>query len=708
MSTAAERHPHLAVVPPMPTQPPAPLEGALVEPSKAVEKVRPSWLDNRQAQLEAAGRHARQHHLYLPWVARGYGRAAALWVDRYHDDFPQMIATARQEARKASADKQGEAKKLVKQRRAEYRIHRLTHVGVTGAWTLAGGTGLAVGVMTGSLWVDVAAAVGAYLYGLRHGHSENPQTLTVTMPAQHSPLPAPDPGFTTPSSRIAEAAASEDVQGEALAPDEPELRQILAQLGFPNVTIVDAVSRDDGTRTITFDLGGTGTVTELRKKTEGLAAALGRDVTMVDIDKVPGRAGRASLWTAESDPFEATRPSPLLLQQGAIDSWRDGIPVAFGKRGDTIKLPLVNQNTLIGGTSRSGKGVGASNLIVGAAMDPMINLRIVSGKYNGEWDPYARTGVASTYFKPSPERLLALLQGLTADKDRRERDLGKHGKSKLIHSLIGTIGGIELLVIDELATYTSPGKPLREEILSALQGLSAVALGAGILMVLITQYPEVDVLPTGLAMNCGTKWAMRVDTAAQSNAILGAGSAGAGRDASKFDPPRPGLGWLVNPFVTVTDLARSFDLDEDERGEITTVLGRAAEIRRVAGRLAGQWDDPIEKHLLNATGLSSAAGGPKNDGVPGRSVAQLTGEQRLQLDALRGAQAAMNHLQRGAATLDEMAELIGGGMTRDRLGELLRAAGAGGAEKVKIDGRWTRGGYERADIDSAVEFLTGA
>ncbi|MFF3620038.1 hypothetical protein [Streptomyces sp. NPDC002467] len=654
----------------------------VVEKSTAVEKAA------QPSRLGAAVNHATGHRLYLPTVGRGYRNLGRHWVDRYTDDFPHMIETVRQELREAPADKKGELKQLKKDLRAEYRQHRLTHLGLTGAWTLAGGTGLVVGTLTGGLMVDLAAALGVYVVGLCNGIKGEPQQLAVTLPVQ--------------ASAVGDIGASQ--QSGA---DEPELRRILAQLGYPNVTIVGALSRDDGTRTVTFDLGGTGTVTELRKKTEGLAAALGRDLTMVDVDKVPGNAGRATLWTASTDPFEKPRPSPLLEQHTPIDSWRDGVPVAYGKRGNTIRLPITNQNFVIAGRTRSGKGVGASNLSVGTAMDPLVNFRIVAGKENGEWDAYAKSGVAATYFKPNPERLLALIQALIADKNRRERELGKLGKSKLIPDLRARLGGMELLIIDELATFTRPGKPLRDEILEALIEYSAVAAAAGELGVLITQYPEVDVVPQALSMNCGGKWAMLVENATQSNAILGAGQASAGRDASKFDPPRPGLGWLVNPFAGITDLARSYDLDEDERGEITMLLGRAAGFRQAAGRLTGQWEDPIEQHLLKATGLSSAAGGPKNDGVPGRSVAQLTGEQRLQLDAVRGALAAMDQLGRDAATLAEMAERIGDGMTPEKLSALLRGAGAGGTDKVKIGDRWANG-YKRADIEGAQEFLSGS
>ncbi|MFF5703418.1 FtsK/SpoIIIE domain-containing protein [Streptomyces sp. NPDC012794] len=606
MSTAAQ-HPHLTVVPPTPVQPPAPLEGVVVGKSKTVEKTtRPAWLG-------AAVNHAKDNRLYLPLAGRGYRRIGARWADRYHDDYPEMIATARAALREATADRQGDLKALVRERRVQYLKHRLTYTGVTGAWAAAGGTGLAVATATGSLWIDLLAGVGAYLYGLRHGIGcDQPPGI----PAAGQFVTAGGPGSHLVDGQHDAAPAAES--------DEPELRRILAQLGYPNVTIIDNPPMNaDGTRTITFDLGGTGTVTELRKKTEGLASALKRDLTMVDIDKVPGNAGRASLWTSTTDPFEAPRPNPLLANPQHIDAFTDGAPVGWTKRGTTIRLPIRNSHFLIGGTTRSGKGVGMANLMAGAALDARINLRLAAGKENGEFDAYAKAGVASTYFKPNPKRLLALIDALLADMDRRNKILGKLGKSKMVPATINQLGGIELVVIDELATFTAKNSHEdRDELLEKLMNLAAVSAGAGILLVLTTQLPQVDVVPSRLSMNCLTKWAMKVDSASQSNTILGDGQSSTGRDASKFDPPRPGLGWMANPFAGITDLARSFDLDEDERGEVTQLMEHAARIRAAAGRLAGQWDDPIEQYLLNATRLSSAAGGPKNDGVPGRSATQ--------------------------------------------------------------------------------------
>ena len=488
---------------------------------------------------------------------------------------------------------------------------------------------------------------------------------------------------------------------------EEALRKIGMMKGDEQLAILAVPQREkDGNTTVVFDLPAGQTVAKLQDKIEEFAGGLGRDSTMVDIEKA-GSAVRTSLWLADSDPFEDVRPSPLMKNPTQLDAFNDGVPVGWGKRGNTILLPVRSSNIAIGGTTRSGKGVAGANLAVGSTFDPRINLRIVAGKQNAEWNPYAQTGVASTYFKPDPARLLAFLDAEVADKDRRESELDRLGKSKLVAPAIEQIGGLELVIIDELATYTRPGKPLRDEILERLVLLASVAAGAGIILVVLTQYPGADVFPTELAVNFTTKWAMRVDTAQQSNAILGAGSSGMGRDASKFDPPRPGLGWLVNPFVGLTDKARSFDTDEDDRGEITMLLEKSAKIREQAGRLAGQWEDPIERHLLNATGLSSAAGGPKRDGIPGRNVLNHTPEQRMQMDALRGCLKAMDDLGRDVAQIKEMTELIGGGMTETRLGKLLRDGGAGGTVKVDIEGAGRVNGYQRDDIADALKLLEG-
>lgn len=693
--TASDR-PNLSLVKPKP------VEGPVVEHQGEVE--RPAWIQSNKAL-----RHALDNRLYIGWSLRGYRELGRRWIDARDDDHTQMIETARLALRaaKGNLDRETEMRELVTERRAAHKRHKRIMLAKTSGWTAATAAGATVGAITGGPIVDLLMGLGAMALGVWHGRPDPAPEAPAAMPDQPEIEAAPQSAAPVPAAveRAFDAPPPPALTVEEL---DTALREIGIVKQREQITVLAAPERGkDGNTTAVFDLPARVTVSMLQKKLEEFAGALGRDSSMVDVVKA-GTERRVSLWMTDADPFAAARPSPLLTMRGGVDAWKNGVPVAWNKRGAIVELVINNSSFVIAGMTRSGKGVGAANLAVGAALDVRINLRIVAGKTNGEWDAYAKAGVAATYFKPNPERLLALLKALKADMNRRNKILGELGKSKMTAETINRLGGIEVLIVDELATFTRPGKPLRDEILKELIDISAVAAGAGILMALITQYPEVDILPQALAMNCGTRWAMRVDNATQSNAILGGGASSSGRDASKFDPPLPGLGWLVNPFAGITDKARSFDLDEDERSEITQLTGRAAELRKAAGRLVGQWEDPIEQYLLKETGASSAAGGPKRDGVPGREVMHLSADQVQQVEALRGALAAMDQLGRDVAQLDEMAELIGGSMTADRLGELLRAAGAGGTVKVPIPGKGRLNGYQRAEIADALKFLNGA
>ncbi|MEU2233140.1 FtsK/SpoIIIE domain-containing protein [Streptomyces vietnamensis] len=576
------------------------VEGTVVEHQGAAVATRPTW-------LTVVYEHARDHRLYAPQIGRGYAQLARRWFHARRDYWPQQIATAEAAlaAANGNAEAQTKARAELDLRRARYSHHKRIHGLKSGGWAATATLGTVAGAWTGGVLFDIGLGLTALGLGAWAGRP-------AAAPGQQ-PLSGSIAGTTTAAPGIAPTAGDEKILAA------------LKKLGFEGEIIQPLTRQADNTLTITVDLEDT--VTALKGKTEALAGALKRDVPMVDVSK-GAHANQARIWLSDTDPFETTRPSPLIQAPGPIDAWNDGVPVGWGKRGNTVRLLIRNQHTLIGGTTRSGKGVGMANLLVGAAMDPRINLRIVAGKENGEFDALGRAGVAATYFKPDPARLLALTEALIADMDRRNRLLGKLGKSKMTEDTIMRLGGIELIVIDEVATYTGPGShDDRDQLLENLMKIAAVATGAGILLVLTTQLPQVDVIPTRLSMNCGTKWAMKVDSGTQSNTILGSGLAGSGGpDASKFDPPRPGLGWLNNPFAGGTDLARSFDLDEDERGEVTQLMKYAAKLREDAGRLAGQWDDPIEQHLVAATGLSSTSGGPERNGRPGRAGSPDPGE----------------------------------------------------------------------------------
>lgn len=148
---------------------PEPVQGTVVEHQGAA--VRPAWIESAAARATAAKDHAVGNKLYIGWSARGYKNLAQRWLEARHDDYPQMIASAKADLKAAAGDVDAEAraKKMVQERRAEYRLHKRWHWIKTGGWGTAGGASFTTAVVVGGGWIDLLLASGAMIVGAWHG-----------------------------------------------------------------------------------------------------------------------------------------------------------------------------------------------------------------------------------------------------------------------------------------------------------------------------------------------------------------------------------------------------------------------------------------------------------------------------------------------------------------------------------------------------------
>lgn len=401
---------------------------------------------------------------------------------------------------------------------------------------------------------------------------------------------------------------------------EPMLNRALAEAGITangsEVRLVYPCTADGefAYRTV-LDLPPGATVDKARGKQVELAAALGVDRSWLDLQQAGGEQ-RLALWASVTDPFANTRPSPLVGHCSKIDTWRDGIPIGFDKRGNLIYVTISDYSMVFGGATRSGKGMGVANILAGAMLDPRVRIRLFDGKGTGEYVQHARN--LATFVRRNPRRLRDFLRVLVAEMHRRADILAELGLSKATDDLLEKLGGIELLVIDELATYTASkgrSKEYAEEIEESLAELAAVGAACGIVLLLATQLPVVDIISSRLRSNCAGRWAMRTESPEASNVILGNGMTGQGYDSSKIPNSKDtrGRGWLTTPDTGVIDV-RSLFINE-ATGEIRRVIAAGYELRKAAGTVPGQFADPVEAEMLRLTGASSAAGGRNGNGA---------------------------------------------------------------------------------------------
>lgn len=586
-------------------QPAAAVEGTVVEHqgrSRVVERrPRPAWMVSgtelkdralyvRDNTLDWAGHHATHSPYYLGWSVRGYRRLGRRWLEAHRDDHPQLIATAKAHRKAAAGNALAEDKAtaLLDARKAEYRRHKKIHWLKSGSWAaVAIGSGSTAAVF-GGMWVDLALTIASVAVGAYHGRPVQPVVAAPQAPRRASHL-----GEDTMRRILVEGGAVPEKRAE-------EIRMV----GVPHA--------EGPGFTCVVDLPSGITASSAKSRGEEIASALGVHKDWMDLEVVRGQgssASRLKVWISHEDPFDVVRRSPLVGHSGVINTWSGGAPLVFGKRGNVIFFCVRETSLLVGGATRRGKGVLLANILLAAAKDPRVNIRLFDGKGSGEHNPFAP--LMSTFVKKNPKRLALFLRAVLEDMDRRADFLDDRNLDKLSEDLIEEIGGLELIIVDELATYTPKGtSPFADEITESLAQIGAVGLALGVVLVSLTQVPEVDVVRGRLRQNHTGRAAVNTESATASNTILGDGMAGQGYDASKIPLDQPGRVWLATP-ETGTVAGRSFMVEREDK---LSVVAEGRELRGETGRLPGQWRDPIEATLTAWTGVSSAAGGERRNG----------------------------------------------------------------------------------------------
>lgn len=250
------------------------------------------------------------------------------------------------------------------------------------------------------------------------------------------------------------------------------------------------------------------TVKKARDRADEIAAAMGIDRTNLDIRQVGSNGRRMAIWACGQNPFLATRRNPLVAARAKqVNTWRDGFPLAFDKRGNVLRPTLSDYSFLFAGATRSGKGMGLANLLAAAMLDPRVRIRLFDGKGAGEYVPHARA--LATFVRRNPARLVKFLRLMVEEMNRRTEILVEAGLSKANEKLIDKLGGIELVIIDELATYTAKNGPsgkYAEEITELLAQIAAVGAAVGIVLALATQYPEAEIVTPACAATSPPAW----------------------------------------------------------------------------------------------------------------------------------------------------------------------------------------------------------
>jgi len=375
--------------------------------------------------------------------------------------------------------------------------------------------------------------------------------------------------------------------------------------------LVERATRVGDGWAITVDLPATRKAADVIKQREALASALAVDELQLVVERVRGNgghAGRVALWAADSDPYARPPVRTPLLRAERWDAWR---PVPFGHdaRDRRISLPLVWTSLLVGAIPRQGKTFAARTAVAGLILDPHVRLYVADFKAGKDWAAAAQ--VAHRFMAgDDTEHILTLVTWLTElvtdvqGRYRRMRHLddGICPESKITAELSRDSSlamPITAVVVDEVqvplesrALMTVDGKklPAGEYAGELLTWLAKKGPAAGIVLVLATQRPDSQTIPSGLRAVLGSRFALRVMDWRDSNIVLGEQMNTRGYDSSRLLPTHKGVGILRPDGNTdsgtdaLAITVRTYYMPNDDW---RTICERGRQLRVTAGTLTG-------------------------------------------------------------------------------------------------------------------------
>jgi S-DNA-T family DNA segregation ATPase FtsK/SpoIIIE len=332
-----------------------------------------------------------------------------------------------------------------------------------------------------------------------------------------------------------------------------------------SLRLVERANRIGEGWAITVDLPATRKAADVIKNRDALASALAVDEVQLMAERVRGRgghAGRVSLWVADDDPYAVSPlPTPLLKVQW-WDAWR---PVPFGRdaRDRKIDLPLVWTSLLVGAIPRQGKTFAARLAAAGLILDPYTRLYVYDGKGGKDWR--AAEAISHRFVcGDEPGQIEAVRDGLAelvAETQARFARMSTLDDEVCPESKITPAISrdrrldmpITAVIIDEVQVYLEDSTKVEvggrkttmgTYIADLLTYLAKKGPAAGIIVIVATQRPDSNTIPSRLRAVLGSRFALRVMDWRDSNIILGEQMNSRGYDSSRLLASHKGVGVL--------------------------------------------------------------------------------------------------------------------------------------------------------------------
>jgi S-DNA-T family DNA segregation ATPase FtsK/SpoIIIE len=394
-----------------------------------------------------------------------------------------------------------------------------------------------------------------------------------------------------------------EIPAQVQPPDKDVIIRALGALGISQVNQAIAAGnfpplpspvREDGPGwRAEVDLPYGVTATQVIERREQLASGLRRPLGAVWPEPVTSEhAGRLELWVGRSDISKA-RPAPWpWLRTGGGDVFGP-LPFGMDPRGRRVDGHVIEHNWLIGSMPGQGKTSAVRVLNCGTALDPLVEKWTHELKGTGDLDPFEQichrfvSGIHDEAIAYAAESL-KLLRAEIGRRTTRLKELDRAVcPDKKVTRQIASKRSLKLwpieCTIDEcqnLFSHPKYGKQAGEDAVFIIK----IGRALGVFLILATQRPDKDSLPTGVSGNVSTRFCLKVAGQVENDMILGTSAYKNGARATTFRPKiDAGLGYLKGE-ENVPQVVRTYYLND---GDTERVAKRARALREAAGTLSG-------------------------------------------------------------------------------------------------------------------------
>ena len=357
----------------------------------------------------------------------------------------------------------------------------------------------------------------------------------------------------------------------------------------PGIAFLSDPYKDGPGWGVQFDLPRGVTAAYIIAKRPEFASGLRRPLSATWPEGVPEEhEGRVSLWIGFHDITKMKQPKWPLAKAGTADIFA-GLPFGTDPRQRPVTVPMFEVNWLVGASPGQGKTAAVRVLCCGTALDPLTDLWLHELAGNGDLEPLAQ--VCHRYVSGLDDEAVGYAAEsarlLRAEVERRSKVFGKLPKDvkpqgKITRELAARGFRPVVATFDEvqnLFMHPEHGAQAADDLAYVIR----LGRALGIIVVLATQRPDKESLPTAIRGIVTARFCLKVPDYDSNDMILGTGAYKAGYNAAIFRAKTDaGLGWLKGDGDPQIVRTYYLDLPATEK-----IAARARLLRERAGVLSG-------------------------------------------------------------------------------------------------------------------------